>query len=44
MAVRKTQMKALIQSYGKGPTTVYCGLQTLELAVYDAAANYNCGR
>ena len=24
--------------------TVYCGLHTLELAVYDAAANYNCGR
>ena len=24
--------------------TVCCGLHTLELAVYDAAANYNCGR
>ena len=43
MAVRKTQMKALIQSYGKGAhKTVYCGLHTLELTVYDAAANYNC--
>ena len=26
------------------PNTVYCGLDTLELAVYDAVANYNYGR
>ena len=26
------------------PKTVYCGLDTLELAVYDAVANYNYGR
>ena len=25
-------------------TTVYCGLNTLELAVFDAVANYNYGR
>ena len=29
---------------GKGPKTVYCGLDTLELVVYDAIANYNYGR
>ena len=31
---------------GKGPQNVYCGLDTLELAVYDAIANYdyNYGR
>ena len=44
MAVRKTQLKALIQSYGEGPKTVYCGLDTLELAMYDAVANNNYGR
>ena len=28
----------------RAPKTVYCGLDMLELAVYDAVANYNYGR
>ena len=43
MAVRKPQVKVLIQPYGKGPTKLYGGLDTLELAVYDAVANYKEG-
>ena len=28
----------------RAPKTVYCGLDTFELAVHDAVANYNYGR
>ena len=37
-------MKASIRQYGSVQKTVYCGLDTLELAVFDAVANYNYGR
>ena len=30
--------------WGRVQKTVYCGLDTLELAVFDAVANYNYGR